>query len=962
VNEGAGTATLTVTRTGGSKGVITVNYITANGSARNGTDYDGVSGTLVFADGDAASKTITVPILEDDVFEVNEAFSVSLSVMESADLLGGPGTANVIISDNDSSPSASVNDVRVTEGDTGTTDAVFTIRLDGKQTSLSTTISYSTFRGTAFAGADYQETSGSVTFAPGETVKTFAVPVIGDTLGERDETFNVTITGGAGFPVIADESGVGTIVDNDPNPVNVVISEMRFRGAAGAQDEFVELFNDSDAPVTVATTDGSAGWALVAGDDVVRFVLLNGTVIPARGHFLVANSNGYSLGGYPAARGATATPDATFTANITDSSGVVLFRTANPANFNFANRLDAVGFGLDLGSTGGFYIEQGSLRHTGVLEDGEHSFVRKRLASGLLQDTDHNSDDFDFVSTTAGQFTNFSSVRGAPGPENLAGPVSRAQLQVSLFDNAAASSADPNQTRTGSGDSGTLSIRRRVTNNTGSPVTRLRFRVTDLSTTGKVGFDLPFPLADLRLVSSGDASVTRTDGSSTTVRGTTLEQPPAQAAGGGINSTASADFVTLASPLAPGASLDVQFLFNVVKEGSYIFDVEAQSDASASVPTLQFSATNFTASEGNNFATITVTRAGDTTGASTVRYTTSDGTASERSDYTPAIGTLSFAAGETTKTFDVLLTDDGRTETSETILLTLSAASGATQGVPANATLTIADNDAQPPATNPIEDSSFFVRQHYHDFLNREPDAPGLAFWTNQIESCGASAQCREVRRIHVSAAFFLSIEFQETGYLVERIYKTAYGDVTSPGVTGNVPVIRLNEFLADTQEIGRGVVVGQGTWQEQLEANKQAFALAFVQRARFAAAFPSTMTAAQFVDKLAQNAGLTLSQAERDQLISTLGSTPSDASKRAQVLRAVAEDSRLRDAEINRAFVLMEYFGYLRRNPDDPQDSNFAGWKFWLDKLNQFGGDFIKAEMVKAFISADEYRHRFGQ
>jgi hypothetical protein len=339
---------------------------------------------------------------------------------------------------------------------------------------------------------------------------------------------------------------------------------------------------------------------------------------------------------------------------------------------------------------------------------------------------------------------------------------------------------------------------------------------------------------------------------------------------------------------------------------------------------------------------------------------------SSSSDYTPAIGTLSFAAGETTKSFDVLLTDDGRTEASETILLTLSAASGATQGVPATATLTIADNDAQPPATNPIEDSSFFVRQHYRDFLNRDPDAAGLAFWKAQITSCGSDAQCREVKRVNVSAAFFLSIEFQETGYLVERTYKTAYGDATSPNVSGTVPVIRLDEFLADTQRIGQGLVVGQGNWQAQLEANKVAFFADFVLRPRFITGIPRNLSPAQLVDALFSNAGVTPTTAERNAAIAEFGtaSNTADLAARARALRRVSENPTLNQREFNRAFVLMEYYGYLRRNPDDAPEPtlNFAGWKFWLDKLNQFNGDFIKAEMVKAFISSDEYRHRFGQ
>src|SRR3989449_10108805 len=152
-----------------------------------------------------------------------------------------------------------------------------------------------------------------------------------------------------------------------------------------------------------------------------------------------------------------------------------------------------------------------------------------------------------------------------------------------------------------------------------------------------------------------------------------------------------------------------------------------------------------------------------------------------------------------------------------------------------------------------IDDPQFFVTQHYRDFLNREPDADGLAFWTNEITSCGSDAQCVEVKRINDSGAFFLSIEFQETGYLVERIYKTAYGSFTGTSTFGGphqllVPIVRFHEFLPDTQEIGKGVVVGQGNWQQQLETNKQAFAAAFVQRPRFTATYATSLTPAAFV------------------------------------------------------------------------------------------------------------------
>lgn len=255
-------------------------------------------------------------------------------------------------------------------------------------------------------------------------------------------------------------------------------------------------------------------------------------------------------------------------------------------------------------------------------------------------------------------------------------------------------------------------------------------------------------------------------------------------------------------------------------------------------------------------------------------------------------------------------------------------------------------------STNPIDDPQLFVRQHYLDFLNREPDSAGLAFWTNEITSCNFDPQCIEIKRINVSAAFFLSIEFQETGYLVYRMYKAAYGDLPSMPV----PLTR-QEFLPDTRYLSQGIVVGAFGWEHALENNKNTFANDFVARTRFTTAFPFGMSPEQFVDALNANAGGVLSQSERDQLVSELAS---GAKTRAQVLRSVAEDADLARNEFNKAFVLMQYFGYLRRNPNDAPDAGFSGYNFWLNKLNAFGGNFVNAEMVKAFITSIEYRQRF--
>jgi len=261
---------------------------------------------------------------------------------------------------------------------------------------------------------------------------------------------------------------------------------------------------------------------------------------------------------------------------------------------------------------------------------------------------------------------------------------------------------------------------------------------------------------------------------------------------------------------------------------------------------------------------------------------------------------------------------------------------------------------------NRIDDDSFFVRQHYVDFLNREPDAAGFQFWTNDLNSCTTNAQCREVKRINVSAAYFLSIEFQQTGFLVYRTHRAAFGNI--PGKP--VPV-RRSSFLEDTRMISTTpgqVVVQQTGWEQQLEANKQAFFLDFVQRPGFQTAYPVTLTADQFVTKLDANAGGILSAGDRANLLSLLGSTPADVAKRAQVLRAMAENPILQKREFNNAFVLMQYFGYLKRDPDSGPDTDFSGYTFWLGKLNQFGGNFVNAEMVKAFLSSIEYRARFAK
>lgn len=376
-------------------------------------------------------------------------------------------------------------------------------------------------------------------------------------------------------------------------------------------------------------------------------------------------------------------------------------------------------------------------------------------------------------------------------------------------------------------------------------------------------------------------------------------------------------------------------------------------------PVVQFSAANYTVSEGSMTANLTVVRTGDASGVASVDYRTADtdtftvgcadtvnnhGSAYARCDFATVLGTLQFAAGETSKTISIPIIDDAIVEGDETFQVVLANPTGVTLGAPATATVTIHDNDTAGEA-NPVFTSSFFVRQHYLDFLSREPDTAGFNAWTNLLNGCSDVNNNPSCDRITVSQSFFGSQEFQLKGSYVFHFYKLAFN--------------RLPEYA----EIVSDMSFVAGSTSTEVFQRKAQFATNFTQRQEFQTNFGALSNIDYVISLLNRyqltrvttldpanpdgNSKVTLTSAD---LVSRLNS---NTLTRAQVLRAIADSDEVGAAEFNKAFVAMQYYGYLRRKPES------SGYNAWLNYLNAHPTD--SRTMVNGFVNSQEYRLRFG-
>jgi hypothetical protein len=592
------------------------NAIQVTLTATNGTlTLSGTSG-LAFTVGDGTADvtmTFTGTIanintaLNGMTFTPTAGFSGAASVTITSNDQGNSGSGGPL-SDTDVvniqvSTNVSIQDASLVEPKNNTTaNMIFTVTLSAPAPAGGSSVNYTTVQEApalnhATAGQDYTTKSGTVNFAVGEQFKTIEVTILGDNKNnEANETFQVVLSSPVNA-TIQDGTATGTILIAN-NAGAILIGELRTSGPGGSGDDFVEIYNNSNSPHTVTATDGSSGYGLFkmgascGATPVLVGFIPNGTVIPGRGHYLFAGP-AYSLVAYGAADQVVA--------DIESDRNVGIFSTSNLAAISTANRLDAVGFGANTGGTCDL-LREGSTLTPLVGSVLEYSYFRDECGKsgnpstfgncptgGATKDSNDNATDLIFAETT-GAVTVAGRRLGAPGPQSLGSARFNSDIFTLLLDNTKGSTGSPNRERDNTvsvpnGATGTLSIRRRFVNTTGAPVTQLRFRIVDISALGTGA------VADLRAISSGPITVTGIQDSGTclastgspttpctvTVQGTTLEQPPNQPMGGALNSSYTAGTITLGTPLAPGASVNLQLVLGVQSSGSFkfFFNVEA---------------------------------------------------------------------------------------------------------------------------------------------------------------------------------------------------------------------------------------------------------------------------------------------------------------------------------------------------------------------------------------------------
>jgi hypothetical protein len=684
VNENQGTATITVTRTGGSSGSVTVNFATSDGTANAGSDYTATSGTLTFADGET-SKTFTVPIIDDTLVEPDETVNLTLTSPTGGATLGNQTSATLTIHSDDVAPavlqfSAASYTVNENQG-----TATITVTRTG-DTSAAASVNFATSNGTATAGADYTATSGTLTFAAGDTSKTFTVPIIDDTLIEPDETINLTLTSPAGATLGTQSTATLTIHSDDVAQPGV----LQFSAASFSANE-----NQGVVTITVTRTGGSNVPVSV------NFATSNGTATAGSDYTATSGTLNFAVGETSKTFAVTILDDTlvegpeTVTLTLTNATGGATLGTPATATLTIVDNDTS---GQPTTAT----FQQGVNGYTGTTD--------VNISNQYAQFTSGNG-----TTTLNGSQMGVYQVTGTPG-YTMESLIRFANLGIPTSAVVSAASITLNFYTWDSGDTiRGYYVQSAWNGAAGSSIGWLhRGTGQDWTTPGALGQGTDVIAGKSFVISNLTASGSQT-------RTFTLDPSVVQS---WINNP-SADQGILLVNETTGKVVQVSASeISTVANRPKLSITYTNGPVTPQPGALQFSNAAYSVSESGGTATITVTRTGGTSGSVTVNFATSNGTATAGSDYTATSGTLTFADGETTKTFTVPITNDNLVERNETINLTLSSPTGgATLGGQSTAVLTIQDTPVLQSITmspsNPSiatgQTAQFTVTGHFSD-------------------------------------------------------------------------------------------------------------------------------------------------------------------------------------------------------------------------------------------------------